>query len=239
MYMKRKNKLLVVCLLCLLTLSIGYALFSETITINGTATAKGNFDIEFTCEKGASDEIWPYIVSASKAEGSFLYYEYPRDNGFSNDLCQITNNKMTFSATLDYPGAVRYFIDKATNTGTIAAGIDDTYAYYGGTNSTKTCTYNKSNNSLINCQSSSIISMNGLTGQAFLIAAEDEYGNLYGWDNVEIEEKYMDSNMVWNIKPNESFYFVYFLAWDSKWSDNSKYLSYEMTGELPFVQYNK
>ena len=47
--MNKKNKILVGCLALLLVLSVGYALFSETITINGTATAKGNFDIVGTC----------------------------------------------------------------------------------------------------------------------------------------------------------------------------------------------
>ena len=48
---KRKNKILVGCLALLLVMAVGYALFSENITINGTATAKGDFDISYTCEK--------------------------------------------------------------------------------------------------------------------------------------------------------------------------------------------
>ena len=47
--MNNRNKILVGCLALLLALSVGYALFSETITINGTATAKGSFDIGFEC----------------------------------------------------------------------------------------------------------------------------------------------------------------------------------------------
>ena len=47
---KRKNKILIGCLALLLVMTVGYALFSETITINGTATAKGDFNIEYTCE---------------------------------------------------------------------------------------------------------------------------------------------------------------------------------------------
>ena len=43
--MNNKNKILVGCLALLLVLSVGYALFSETVTINGTATAKGNMDL--------------------------------------------------------------------------------------------------------------------------------------------------------------------------------------------------
>ena len=47
---EKKSKILIGCLALLLVMAVGYALFSETITINGTATAKGDFDISFTCE---------------------------------------------------------------------------------------------------------------------------------------------------------------------------------------------
>ena len=55
--MNNKNKILVGCLALLLVLSVGYALFSETITINGTATAKGNFAFEIETMKGINDEL--------------------------------------------------------------------------------------------------------------------------------------------------------------------------------------
>ena len=55
--MFKKNKILVGCLALLLVLSVGYALFSETITINGTATAKGNFDMTATCQSGYSEVL--------------------------------------------------------------------------------------------------------------------------------------------------------------------------------------
>ena len=44
-YIIKKNKILVGCLSLLLVLSVGYALFSETITINGTATAEINYNL--------------------------------------------------------------------------------------------------------------------------------------------------------------------------------------------------
>ena len=53
--MNKKNKILVGCLALLLVLSVGYALFSETIEINGTATAKGDFDITYTCSVVSED----------------------------------------------------------------------------------------------------------------------------------------------------------------------------------------
>ena len=52
------NKTTVIIVLAVfLTLSVGYALFSDTITIEGTATAQGNFDLTATCNTGVSQEL--------------------------------------------------------------------------------------------------------------------------------------------------------------------------------------
>ena len=46
--MKKQNIVIIAVIALVLVLAVGYALFSETLTINGTATASANFDIEFT-----------------------------------------------------------------------------------------------------------------------------------------------------------------------------------------------
>lgn len=46
--MKKQSVVIVGIIAFILAISVGYAFFSETITINGTATARGNFDVEFT-----------------------------------------------------------------------------------------------------------------------------------------------------------------------------------------------
>ena len=65
---KNKNKILIGCLALLLVMAVGYALFSETITINGTATAKGDFNMQ--------------IVSAS----------IKKETGSSGATAQISEN---------------------------------------------------------------------------------------------------------------------------------------------------
>ena len=55
---KRKNKILIGCLALLLVMAVGYALFSENITINGTATAKGDFDMSITCTPDITTEFY-------------------------------------------------------------------------------------------------------------------------------------------------------------------------------------
>ena len=114
--MFKKNKILVGCLALLLVLSVGYALFSETITINGTATAKGNFDMTATCQSGYSEELVNAGIKGSKDEGQ---------TGFNNDSCSVSSgNKVSFQTGFDAPGAKREFTVKVTNTGTIDAMLD-------------------------------------------------------------------------------------------------------------------
>ena len=43
----KKNLIISILIILLLVLSIGYAAFSDILTISGTANAKGTFDLEF------------------------------------------------------------------------------------------------------------------------------------------------------------------------------------------------
>ena len=59
----KNNKIFIVCLALLLTLSIGYAYFSESITVSGTASAKGSFDITLNCSQGYHSDLSSYYTS--------------------------------------------------------------------------------------------------------------------------------------------------------------------------------
>ena len=48
--MKKKNMIIIGVIALILAVSVGYALFSDTLTINGTATAKGDFNLSYACE---------------------------------------------------------------------------------------------------------------------------------------------------------------------------------------------
>ena len=108
--MNKKNKILVGCLALLLALSVGYALFSDTITINGTATAKGSFDITATCEPGIASKLGTVESLGFAAEG-----------GYENDTCLVDDDTVSMKADFLYPGAKRYYTIKFTNTGSIDA----------------------------------------------------------------------------------------------------------------------
>ena len=44
----KKNSAIIVLIVLLLAIAIGYAAFSSTLTINGTATGTGSWDVKFT-----------------------------------------------------------------------------------------------------------------------------------------------------------------------------------------------
>ena len=126
MYMKKTNKILVGCLALLLTLAVGYALFSETITVTGTATAKGSFDVEFTS------------VGTPKCSG------YSEECVAAN-LANISSDKNTLNVTvnkLQYPGAYVEIPVTVTNVGSIPAILTGiTESGIGSTNSAVKVTY--------------------------------------------------------------------------------------------------
>lgn len=100
--MKKQSLLIVSIVAFLLTLTIGYAVFSDTITINGTANAKGNFDVEFTTAS---------IIS---------------EVGSTNTLAEISEDKNTLTITvpkLEYPGAYSEITVTITNKGSIPAKL--------------------------------------------------------------------------------------------------------------------
>lgn len=48
--MKKKNMVIIGVIALILAVSVGYALFSDMLTINGSATAKGDFSLSYSCE---------------------------------------------------------------------------------------------------------------------------------------------------------------------------------------------
>ena len=111
--LSKNNKILIGCLALLLVMSVGYALFSDTITINGTATAKGEFDITATCQSGISSKLGTVESLGLSAEG-----------GYENESCSVVDDVVSPTVNFVYPGARRYFTIKVTNTGTIDAVIN-------------------------------------------------------------------------------------------------------------------
>ena len=103
--MKKQSIAIIGVIAFVLAVAVGYALFSEKLTINGTATAKGDFDVEFT------------------SVGT------PTCSGFSGsceaaNLGTISDDKNTLTITvnkLQYPGAYVEIPVTVTNKGSIPA----------------------------------------------------------------------------------------------------------------------
>ena len=103
--MKKQSIAIIGVIAFVLAVAVGYALFSEKLTIDGTATAKGDFDVEFT------------------SVGT------PTCSGFSGTceaatLGTISDDKNTLTITvnkLQYPGAYVEIPVTVTNKGSIPA----------------------------------------------------------------------------------------------------------------------
>ena len=112
--MNKGNKILIGILAFVLVCVVGYALFSENITVTGTATASGDWGITATCQAGISNEV-------ATAADEFYY----KEGGYSEDTCNVTDGtKVSFNTNLLYPSAARHFTVKFTNTGNVNATID-------------------------------------------------------------------------------------------------------------------
>ena len=108
--MKKKSGILIVFLILILALAIGYAAFSDQLTISGTANANGKFDLEFTSDsklvssKGVDADGTKAVVSADK-------------------------NKLEVTVKdLSYPGAGAQFKAVIKNVGTVPAKVKDVKA---------------------------------------------------------------------------------------------------------------
>lgn len=100
-----KNTLIILLIVLLLALSVGYAAFSDTLHITGTANIKaGKFDLEFTS------------ATVDKAEGCDA----------AGTTAVISSDKNTLTVTvkdLAYPGAGAQFTTVIKNVGTLPAKI--------------------------------------------------------------------------------------------------------------------
>ena len=194
--MNKKNKILVGCLALLLALSAGYALFSDTITINGTATAKGNFDITATCQTGISSKLGTVESLGLQAEG-----------GYENDTCSVVDDTVSLETDFLYPGARRYFTVKFTNNGSIDAILKD----QNFTETEELCVADNMNGENKECKSqsnaNSFVNIKGYSANLIYnaIAIEDPNGNIL--TESEMTEFVDETNLSAILKPGYSFYY--------------------------------
>ncbi len=108
--MKKQNIAIIGVIAFVLAVAVGYALFSQTLTINGTATANGSFDVQFT-KVGTPTSVGYTKVASETA-----------------DLATISADGKTLTVKvnkLDYPGAYVEIPVTIENKGSIPAKLKE------------------------------------------------------------------------------------------------------------------
>ena len=225
--LSKNNKILIGCLALLLVMSVGYALFSDTITINGTATAKGDFDITAMCEPGISSKVGTVNSLGLSSEG-----------GYENDTCSTDGDNISVNVGFLYPGAKRYFTYKFTNTGTIDAVLNLSNRKF----TNQTCVADNIQGENLECTSASFYKGFTVTFRSLYkdgydtIKIEDDKGNIL--TNEQAQEFLDLTNGVLTLKPGYSIYNVNVVSVDHivTYNTNEMFVNYTATDIVMFEQ---
>ena len=243
---KSINRTTVILVLAIfLTLSVGYALFSDTITIEGTATAQGKFDIEATCMNNVTtDMLYEFgFVDGSKEETSVA--EQFKNHGYKDETCVVSNDKVTYSVGLEYPTATKKQWIKMKNNGNVPAYFDLMNVFeqvvFSQNNIIKK--YDSENNLLETINETDVpfiaLYVEYMVGQSVegiyynLLEDEELFYATFGYVNEETEEYKVI------LKPGESLYMPIFAEWAEAFNENN--VKYEATGifEFDWQQYTE
>ncbi len=101
--MTKSNKILLGAFSLIVALMMGYALFSESVTVSGTSTAKGHFLITSTCDVINNDSTYVGYVNVSGFKSS------------GTGSCKIENGVVKTTSTLSKPTEKVNFLVKIHN----------------------------------------------------------------------------------------------------------------------------
>lgn len=95
--MRKKSLLLMTIISFLLTLAIGYALFSETLTVEGTASAQGALDMRFSNitlvnEVGSTGSLGEITKDGNSIDITVPRLEYP--GAYAEFEIEVINNSV-------------------------------------------------------------------------------------------------------------------------------------------------
>ena len=103
--MNKSNKILLGVLAFVVVCVVGYALFSETITVTGTATAKGNLNLKMS--EVSYFELWG--ANALKESHGII----------NNSNLVINDNTISTNVSLGAPDSYKRYLIKIENIGTV------------------------------------------------------------------------------------------------------------------------
>ena len=241
--MNKSNKILVGVLTFIVVCVVGYALFSETITVAGTATAKGNFEITSSCNTGVNKEL-----GIAAEDLPTLGFKSTIENGYKDAFCSANGTEISFSSDLLYPGATRFFTVEFKNTGIIPAqidtdkGDDDPFIYK---STRKVCPVDE--NGVVSTECEGGLIWQGEDGVGHyspmnlenIVAAKDINGNIYKTTDEGIMNFISPTDdTIILLQPGESFYFLFEVYWPSDYISSTNSASYklETTKEILFEQ---
>ena len=224
--MNKSNKILLGVLSFVVVCVIGYALFSETITVTGTATASGSFDILATCQTGLSNDALAILAPGENVNADI------DQAGYKNDSCEVINEDVKIAVEFEYPTARRYFTINFKNNDTIAASFD---LQNGIVDSTTACSknYNEAEYCIPLTGDYAIFNnfyqadMLGIkTSSGKILTSEDE-----DWSN------YVSDEGVVTLNPNDTMIFFLEMSWSREDEGNIKeYLKTHLDLDFNFSQ---
>lgn len=235
---KRKNRIFIACLSFLVVVSIGYAAFSENITISGASKSQATFNITTTCTKGLPSNI-------QSAAGFSDLEVLTLNRGYKNDSCTVSGNNVTVATTFEYPTASRMYTIKMTNNSTMDAMLklntddDPEYAFLSSgqmvaNTSSGTYTYTYGVKDSYYEATELLWLMNRVFPEYMFI--QDKNGNL----SQEFEGYYDSKGEYFKLRKGYSIYVVIYTTWQGEYYD-SAYDDYSITSTstftFPFVQY--
>ena len=237
--MNKNNKLLIGMLTFVVVCVVGYALFSENITVTGSATASGDWSITASC----SDTI--------PAEVREDYEITDIQGGFADDSCTVSGNKITSKATLLYPTAMKLHHAEYKNTGSVNAvfkmgprenyPLDDAFNTAGNL-SIKLDLYDKKTDQLYKSYTDTSILENNNYGIVFIdkVYIKTVDGHYLNEDEELLanETLYKDSegNYYLEIKPGESIVFIISENWAKKAEQTDYYSITNITLDMKLIQ---
>ena len=208
--LSKNNKILIGCLALLLVMSVGYALFSDTITINGSATAKGDFTLTTTC-----DEVEPSNVS--------------NKGSVTESTITCNNNIVNASATLDYPGSDKWFRVMVTNEGTIPAKLKRIVEL----NDPERMIFDKDNYpsyGIENCQG------DDSNRVCSVLVSDVNFLDDYETDNWGVDFSWYEEQLDAVLDPGETAYFYIEMRWNAGSTTPGDPLTASLNAELTWEQ---
>ena len=240
--MNKGNKILLGILAFVVVCVVGYALFGETITVTGSATASGEWSISTTCVSGLSQDIKNFMGE----EADFV--EQLHAGSYKDSSCNVSGNTATPKVTLLYPSASHYFTVTITNTGQVDAVLPTNDSIdYAPTQTIKV--YKLSDDSLAKTIKSTDANFDDSKGNyahfisygdGTFTAPVDAAGNLYFETSDIIQSGMMvkdkNGNSYLRLKPGEKLVVGILTEWGSRATDKTEYSVLEGTYKFDFQQ---